>query len=97
MSGDFLFLDNRGLPFNGGQITALVTKYKHRSGVSKPSASNLYRHTTATTLLDNGADLMTVKYLLGHASASTTQDCTHVAVKKISENYQKVSFCCEQS
>lgn len=89
MSGDFLFLDNRGLPYNGGQITALVNKYKQRSGVSKPGASNLYRHTTATTLLDNGADLLTVKDILGHASVSTTQIYTHVAVKKMSEDYQK--------
>ncbi|MGB0942688.1 MAG: tyrosine-type recombinase/integrase [Marinomonas sp.] len=89
MSGDYLFLDNRGLPFNGGQITALVNKYKRRAGVSKPGASNLYRHTTATTLLDNGADLLTVQKVMGHASVSTTQIYTHVAVKKMSEDYQK--------
>jgi integrase/recombinase XerD len=89
MSGDYLFLDNRGLPYNGGQITALVNKYKRRAGVSKPGASNLYRHTTATTLLDNGADLLTTQKILGHASVVTTQGYTHIAVKKMSEDYQK--------
>lgn len=89
MSGDYLFLDNRGLPFNGVQITALVNKYKRRAGVSNPGASNLYRHTTATTLLDNGADLLTVQKVMGHASVSTTQIYTHIAVKKMSKDYQK--------
>lgn len=73
---DRRFLDNRGLSFNGGQITMLVNKYKRRAGVSKPGASNLYRHTIATTLL-------------GHASVVTTQGYMHIAVKKMSEDYQK--------
>ena len=88
-SGDILFLNNQGMPYTGGQITALITKYKRRAGVSKPGASNLYRHTTATTLLDNGADLLTVQKVLGHASVSTTQVYTHIAVKKMSADYQK--------
>lgn len=88
-SGDYLFLNNRGVQYTGGQITELISKYKRRAGVSKPGASNLYRHTTATTLLDNGADLLTVQKVLGHASVSTTQIYTHVAVRKMSDDYQK--------
>lgn len=88
-SGDTLFIDNRGKPYNGGQITALVNKYKRRAGVSKPGASNLYRHTTATTMLDNGADLRVIQEVLGHESISTTQIYTHVAVKKMCREYQK--------
>ncbi|WP_462163180.1 tyrosine-type recombinase/integrase [Pseudoalteromonas xiamenensis] len=88
-SGDYLFLDDKGKQFRGHQVTRLVNRYKHRAGVSKPGASNLYRHTTATTLLDNGADLLTVRNILGHASVSTTQVYTHIAVKKISEDYQQ--------
>ncbi|WP_335737959.1 tyrosine-type recombinase/integrase [Rheinheimera muenzenbergensis] len=88
-SGDYLFLNNSGLQYTGGQITELINKYKRRAGVSKPGASNLYRHTTATTLLDNGADLLTVQKVLGHASVSTTQIYTHVAVRKMSDDYQK--------
>ncbi|MBA6295960.1 tyrosine-type recombinase/integrase [Colwellia sp. MB02u-9] len=44
---------------------------------------------TATTLLDNGADLLTTQKILGHASVVTTQSYTHIAVKKMSEDYQK--------
>jgi integrase/recombinase XerD len=88
-SGDYLFINNQGKPFKGGQISELIRKYKRRAGISKPGASNLYRHTTATMLLDNGADLMTVKDILGHASISTTQTYTHIAVKKLSDDYQQ--------
>jgi integrase/recombinase XerD len=87
-SGNALFIDNRGKPYNGGQITALVSRYKARAGVMKPGASNLYRHTTATTMLDNGADLRVIQEILGHASISTTQIYTHVAVRKMCNEYQ---------
>jgi integrase/recombinase XerD len=87
-SGDVLFLDNIGKPYRGGQISELIRKHKKRAGISKPGASNLYRHTTATTLLDNGADLLTVQNILGHASVSTTQVYTHIAVRKLSQDYQ---------
>jgi integrase/recombinase XerD len=87
-SGDTLFLDNNGRPYRGGQISELIRKHKKRAGISKPGASNLYRHTTATTLLDNGADLLTVQKILGHASVSTTQVYTHIAVRKLSQDYQ---------
>ncbi|RXE85939.1 tyrosine-type recombinase/integrase [Pseudoalteromonas sp. A757] len=88
-SGDYLFLDDKGKQLRGHQVTRLVNRYKHRAGVSKKGASNLYRHTTATTLLDNGADLLTVKSILGHASLSTTEVYTHIAVRKMSDDYQK--------
>jgi len=88
-SGDYLFLDDKGLQFRGHQVTRLVNRYKHRAGVSKKGGSNLYRHTTATTLLNNGADLLTVKSILGHSSLTTTEVYTHIAVRKMSEDYQK--------
>lgn len=88
-SDDYLFLDDKGLPFRGHQVTRLVNRYKYRAGVSKRGASNLYRHSTATMLLDNGADLMTVKSILGHASVLTTQGYIHLAMRKISQDYQQ--------
>ena len=54
----------------------VVKLYKRRAGVSKPGAGNLYRHTTVTTFL-------------GHASVVTSQGYMHIAVKKMSEDYQK--------
>lgn len=86
-SGDYLFLDNRGMQFRGGQVSSLISKYKRRAGISKRGASNLYRHTTATVMLDSGADLLTVQKMLGHEDVSTTQVYTHLAVGKLSDDY----------
>ncbi|WP_218417914.1 tyrosine-type recombinase/integrase [Alteromonas lipotrueae] len=87
-SGDILFLDDKGMPFRGSQVTRLVNRYKHRAGVIKPGASNLFRHTAATNLMNNGADIITVKCLLGHASVVTTEGYISLAVQKYSGDYQ---------
>lgn len=88
-SGNFLFIDNKGNPYKGGQVTAMITRYKRRAGVAKPGASNLYRHTTATTMLDNGADIRVIQAVLGHKNLATTQIYTHVAVRKLCNDYNK--------
>jgi integrase/recombinase XerD len=88
-TGNTLFLNNKGEPYTRPQMTAMVSKYKRRAGVDKPGACNLYRHTTATTMLDNGAELIVVQKMLGHKSIVTTQGYTHVAVKKLGEEYDQ--------
>ncbi|UXK08005.1 tyrosine-type recombinase/integrase [Shewanella putrefaciens] len=86
-SGSVLFLNNDGLPFTDRQLTALVSKYVRRAGVDKPGACNLYRHTTATAMLENGADIRYIQEQLGHADISTTQVYTHVTIGKLKEVY----------
>ena len=58
------------------------------AGVDRSGACHLYRLNTATTMLDNGADLRHIQEILGHASILTTQLYTDVSRKKLSEVYE---------
>ena len=86
-SGRALFLDNKGLRYRAHQLTRIVSKYLRRSGVRKAGACNLFRHSTATLMHQNGADIRYVQDMLGHADISTTQIYTHVAINKLREVY----------
>jgi integrase/recombinase XerD len=55
--------------------------------VDKPGACNFYRHTTATAILENGADISYIHEQLGHADISTTQVYAHVTMGKLKEVY----------
>ena len=74
----YLFLHEYGEPFHGNRLTDLVKKYIQAAGVNKPGACHIFRHTMATLMLDNGADIRFIQAMLGHADISTTQIYTHV-------------------
>ncbi|WP_042146367.1 MULTISPECIES: tyrosine-type recombinase/integrase [unclassified Pseudoalteromonas] len=84
-----LFLANNGKAFLPPRMSELASKYVKLAGFRKGGACNLYRHSTATLMLDNGADIRYVQEILGHASISTTQIYTHVAQKKLKEVYSR--------
>lgn len=88
-SGDALFLNNQGLAFTPRQLSNLVRKYVMRSGVNRKGACNLYRHTAATAMLENGADIRIIQQQLGHADISTTQIYTHVSNRKLEQVYHQ--------
>ena len=74
----------------GEKVTAeyLATRVRHHmaaAGIDKPGACHLFRHAMATHMLDNGADIRFIQAMLGHASLTTTERYTHVAIAKLQE------------
>lgn len=70
-------------------IERLVKKYAIKAGISKKVTPHVIRHSFATDLLSNGADIRSVQMLLGHANISTTQIYTHVTDKALRDTHKK--------
>jgi len=88
-SGSTLFLANNGKQYKPGKLSEMVGRYVRLSGMKRGGACHLFRHATATIMLDNGAELRHVQEMLGHADISTTQIYTHVSRVKLSEVYNR--------
>lgn len=80
-----LFLSTRGKPLSVEVLTSDVHDYVKAAGVKKPGSCHLFRHTAATLMLENGADLRFIQALLGHASITTTTIYTAVSIRKLKE------------
>ena len=85
---DFIFVKDNKEPFTRSQIAAIVHKYVKRIASKEKAHPHALRHTFATHLLNEGADLMSVKELLGHANLSTTQIYTHVSAEHLKKVYK---------
>lgn len=81
-SGDFRRLTARS-------IQRMVSKYARLAGITKHVSPHTMRHSFATDLLMNGADLRSVQSMLGHSNISTTQVYTHVTDEHLREVYEK--------
>jgi integrase/recombinase XerD len=84
-----LFLTVDGTAFGVDRLTGLVAGYVRRSGIDKPGACHLFRHTMATLMLEGGADIRFIQQMLGHADISTTQIYTHVTRERLRQVYDK--------
>jgi integrase/recombinase XerC len=82
-----LFLNNRGTQLTPRGVRLVVNKVIENSKESLKISPHTLRHTFATHLLNNGADLRSVQELLGHSHLSSTQIYTHVTKEKLKENY----------
>ncbi|HKJ68561.1 MAG TPA: tyrosine-type recombinase/integrase, partial [bacterium] len=84
-----LFVNNRNQTISARQIRKRVTGYLNQVSEQDHLSPHVIRHSFATHLLNNGADLQAVRELLGHASLSTTQIYTHVSINKMKEVYRQ--------
>ncbi|MGH2875379.1 MAG: tyrosine-type recombinase/integrase [Solirubrobacteraceae bacterium] len=73
----------RGKTVSPDRLTGLVSDYVKRSGVGKPGACHLSRHTMATLMLEGGADIRFIQQMLAHADISTTQIYTQVSLRQL--------------
>ena len=80
-----LFLTYLGLPFSPDVLSQVVRGYVAASGTPKKGACHLFRHTAATLMLENGADVRFIQALLGHASLESTQLYTQVSITKLQQ------------
>lgn len=81
-SGDYRRLTSRS-------IQRIVTKYAKLAGITKHVSPHTLRHSFATDLLMNGADLRSVQEMLGHSDISTTQIYTHITNPHLRDIHRK--------
>ncbi len=84
-----VFINQKGLPITVGGLRYIISKYSGKDGTNRHVNPHAFRHTFATTMLSNGADVRLVQEMLGHSSISTTQRYTHITTEKLIDIYSK--------
>ena len=86
---DYIFLNSRGDRISRQAMFKLIKKIIRDKNIKKNVSPHTLRHSFASHMLENGADLRSIQELLGHSDISTTQIYTHISNKKIKENYEE--------
>ncbi len=89
LSSPFLFVSTNNMPLSPQKISHIVKEVLNSVTTQKKKSPHVLRHTFATHLLNNGADINAVKELLGHANLSATQIYTHNTIEKLKNSYKQ--------
>ncbi|WP_154887834.1 site-specific tyrosine recombinase XerD [Longibaculum muris] len=88
-TSSYLFINNKGIPIKRDDFYHILQKLVQKSGIKKHVTPHTLRHTFATHLLENDADLRSIQEMLGHSDISTTTIYTHVSQSKTIDKYKK--------
>lgn len=86
---DFLFLNNRGRKLTTAMVFIIIKGLAAKVGMKKHVSPHTFRHSFATHLVENGADLRSVQEMLGHESITTTEIYTHMDRKYLRDTIEK--------
>lgn len=84
-----IFLNQQGTALTDRGIKYIVSVYSGAEGTNRHMSPHAFRHTFATSMLSEGADVRVVQELLGHSSISTTQRYTHISTERLKEVYRQ--------
>jgi integrase/recombinase XerC len=86
---EFFFLTSKGIKLNDSFVYRIINHYFSHVSEKVKKSPHILRHTFATHLLNNGADINSVKELLGHSSLASTQVYTHSSLAELKKVYEK--------
>ena len=87
---DIMFINSHGRPITSEGIEYILNQIVKRSSLNTHIHPHMLRHSFATAMLNNGADIRSVQELLGHSSLSTTQIYTHVTQENLQKTYMQL-------